>query len=117
MAILVTVVFAVPLVWLVTRTDLPGKELIYVLMTIGILTPVFLRVIGWILLFSPQIGLVNQALMGTFGLEEAPLSLYNVVGMAITQGISFVPAAFFMLVASYRAIDPALEAVVAPLAR
>jgi iron(III) transport system permease protein len=108
-AILVTLIFAVPLVWLVTRTDLPGKELIYVLMTIGILTPVFLRVIGWILLFSPQIGLVNQALMGTFGLEEAPLSLYNVVGMAITQGISFVPAAFFMLVASYRAIDPALE--------
>src|SRR3954469_9768142 len=108
-AILVTLVFAVPLVWLVTRTDLPGKELIYVLMTIGILTPVFLRVIGWILLFSPQIGLVNQALMGAFGLEEAPLSLYNVVGMAITQGISFVPAAFFILVAAYRAIDPALE--------
>lgn len=109
LAILVTLLFAVPLVWLVTRTDLPGKETIYVLMTIGILIPVFLRVIGWILLFSPQIGLVNQALMNMLGLGEAPFSLYNVVGMAITQGISFVPAAFFMLVAAYRAIDPALE--------
>jgi iron(III) transport system permease protein len=108
-AILITLVFAVPLVWLVTRTDLPGKEAIYVLMAIGILTPVFLRVIGWILLFSPQIGLVNQALMGAFGLSEPPFSLYNVVGMAITQGIAFVPAAFFMLVAAYHAIDPALE--------
>ncbi len=108
-AIAITLLFAVPLVWLVTRTDLPGKEAIYLLMTIGILTPVFLRVIGWILLFSPQIGLVNQALMNAFGLSEAPLSLYNVVGMAITQGIAFVPAAFFMLVAAYRAIDPALE--------
>ncbi len=107
--IAVTLLFAVPLVWLVSRTDLPGKEAIYVLMTIGILTPVFLRVIGWILLFSPQIGLVNQALMGLFGLDEAPLSLYNVVGMAITQGVAFVPAAFFILVAAYRAIDPALE--------
>jgi iron(III) transport system permease protein len=108
-AIGVTLLFAVPLVWLVTRTDLPGKETIYVLMTIGILIPVFLRVIGWILLFSPQIGIVNQALMAAFGLSEPPLSLYNVIGMAVTQGISFVPAAFFMIVAAYRAIDPALE--------
>jgi iron(III) transport system permease protein len=107
--IAVTLLFAVPLVWLMTRTDLPGKETIYVLMTVGILIPVFLRVIGWILLFSPQIGIVNQALMGMFGLSEAPLSLYNVFGMAVTQGISFVPAAFFMLAAAYRAIDPALE--------
>ncbi|HZR99778.1 MAG TPA: iron ABC transporter permease [Chloroflexota bacterium] len=105
----VTLLFAVPLVWLMTRTDLPGKETIYVLMTVGILIPVFLRVIGWILLFSPQIGIVNQALMNIFGLSEAPLSLYNVFGMAVTQGISFVPAAFFMLAAAYRAIDPALE--------
>jgi iron(III) transport system permease protein len=108
-AILVSLLFAVPLVWLITRTDLPGKETIYVLMTIGILIPVFLRVIGWILLFSPQIGLVNQALMALFGLSEPPFSLYNIAGMAITQGISFVPGAFFMLVAAYRAIDPALE--------
>jgi len=107
--IAVTLLFAVPLVWLMTRTDLPGKETIYVLMTVGILIPVFLRVIGWILLFSPQIGIVNQALMSLFGLSEAPLSLYNVFGMAITQGISFVPAAFFMLAAAYRAIDPSLE--------
>ena len=105
----VTLLFAVPLVWLMTRTNLPGKEVIYVLMTVGILIPVFLRVIGWILLFSPQIGIVNQALMNLFGLSEAPLSLYNVFGMAVTQGISFVPAAFFMLAAAYRAIDPALE--------
>ncbi|HZU07829.1 MAG TPA: iron ABC transporter permease [Chloroflexota bacterium] len=108
-AIGVTLLFAVPLVWLVTRTDLPGKETIYVLMTIGILIPVFLRVIGWILLFSPQIGIVNQALMAALGLSEPPLNLYNVIGMAVTQGVSFVPAAFFMIVAAYRAIDPALE--------
>src|SRR5712692_8335524 len=32
--LLVTLVFAVPIVWLVTRTDLPGKETIYLLMTV-----------------------------------------------------------------------------------
>ncbi|HYY25798.1 MAG TPA: hypothetical protein VE689_09930, partial [Candidatus Udaeobacter sp.] len=58
--VLVTLIFAVPLVWLLMRTDLPLKGTIYILMTVGILIPVFLRTIAWILLLSPRIGLVNQ---------------------------------------------------------
>ena len=46
--VLVTIAFAVPLVWLLMRTDLPLKGTIYVLMTVGILIPVFLRTIAWI---------------------------------------------------------------------
>ncbi len=75
----------------------------------GILIPVFLRTIAWILLLSPQIGLVNRWLSQIFGLEDPLLSLYNIPGMAFIQGISFVPGAFFMLAASYRSMDPALE--------
>lgn len=105
----VTLVLAVPLVWLVTRTDLPWKGAVYVLMTVGILIPVFLRTIAWILLLSPRIGLVNQWARQAFGLTEPLVSVYNIPGMAFIQGISFVPAAFFMLAAAYRTMDPALE--------
>jgi len=107
--VLVTLVFAVPLVWLLMRTDLPFKGTIYVLMTVGILIPVFLRTIAWILLLSPRIGLVNQWARQLFGLEQPLLSLYNIPGMAFIQGVSFVPSAFFMLAAAYRTMDPALE--------
>jgi len=107
--VLVTLVFAVPLVWLLMRTDLPLKGTIYVLMTVGILIPVFLRTIAWILLLSPRIGLVNQWARQLFGLEQPLLSLYNIPGMAFIQGVSFVPSAFFMLAAAYRTMDPALE--------
>jgi iron(III) transport system permease protein len=107
--VLVTLVFAVPLVWLLMRTDLPLKGTIYILMTIGILIPVFLRTIAWILLLSPRIGLVNQWAMQLFGLEQPPISLYNIPGMAFIQGVSFVPSAFFMLAAAYRTMDPSLE--------
>src|SRR5689334_23977838 len=41
--VFVALLFAVPLVWLLMRTDLPFKGTIYVLMTVGILVPVFLR--------------------------------------------------------------------------
>jgi iron(III) transport system permease protein len=107
--VLVTLVFAVPLVWLLMRTDMPLKGTVYVLMTVGILIPVFLRTIAWILLLSPRIGLVNQWARQLFGLEQPLLSLYNIPGMAFIQGVSFVPSAFFMLAAAYRTMDPALE--------
>jgi iron(III) transport system permease protein len=107
--VLVTLVFAVPLVWLLNRTDLPLKGTIYVLMTVGILVPVFLRTIAWILLLSPRIGLVNQWARQLFGIDHPLISLYNIPGMAFIQGVSFVPSAFFMLAAAYRTMDPSLE--------
>ena len=105
----VTLLFAVPLVWILMRTDIPLKKTIFVLLTVGILIPVFLRTIAWILLLSPRIGLLNQWLSQIFGLEEPPLNLYNITGMAFVQGVSFVPSAFFMLAAAYRSMDPSLE--------
>ncbi|MGH7829474.1 MAG: ABC transporter permease, partial [Candidatus Binatia bacterium] len=108
-SIAVCLFFTVPLVWLLTRTNIPLKKTIYVLLTVGILIPVFLRTIAWILLLSPRIGLINQWLQKIFALESAPLSLYNIPGMAFIQGVSFVPGAFFMLAAAYRSMDPALE--------
>jgi iron(III) transport system permease protein len=108
-SVAVALVFAVPLSWLLMRTDIPFKKTFYVLLTVGILIPVFLRTIAWILLLSPRIGLLNQWLMKLFSLDSPPLSLYNIPGMAFIQGVSFVPGAFFMLSAAYRAMDPSLE--------
>ena len=108
-SVAVALVFAIPLSWLLMRTDIPFKKTFYVLLTVGILIPVFLRTIAWILLLSPRIGLLNKWLVQIFDLHEPPLSLYNIPGMAFIQGVSFVPGAFFMLSAAYRAMDPSLE--------
>jgi iron(III) transport system permease protein len=108
-SVAITLAITVPLVWILMRTDIPLKKTIYVLLTIGILIPVFLRTIAWILLLSPRIGLVNKWLQQAFGLTEPPFNLYSLTGMAFVQGISFVPGAFFMLAAAYRSMDPSLE--------
>jgi iron(III) transport system permease protein len=105
----VTLLFSVPMVWLLSRTDIPFKGTIYVLMTVGVLIPVFLRTISLILLFSPRIGLINQWASGIFGLSQPLVNIYNIPGMAFIQGISFVPSAFFMLAGAYRTMDPSLE--------
>jgi iron(III) transport system permease protein len=108
-SVAITLLITVPLVWILMRTDIPFKKTIYVLLTIGILIPVFLRTIAWILLLSPRIGLVNKWLQQMFSLSEPPFNLYSLTGMAFVQGISFVPGAFFMLAAAYRSMDPSLE--------
>jgi len=107
--IAVALAFTVPLVWILMRTDIPLKKTIYVLLTIGILIPVFLRTIAWIILLSPRIGLLNKWLQQLFDLTSPPFNLYSITGMAFIQGVSFVPGAFFMLAAAYRAMDPSLE--------
>jgi len=105
----ITLLIAVPLVWILMRTDIPFKKTIYVLLTIGILIPVFLRTIAWIILLSPRIGLINKWLQELFALSSPPFNLYSITGMAFVQGVSFVPGAFFMLAAAYRSMDPSLE--------
>src|SRR3990172_1730149 len=54
-------------------------------------------------------GLVKQRAKQILGQDQPLVSLYNIPGMALIQGVSFVPAAFFMLAAAYRTMDPALE--------
>jgi iron(III) transport system permease protein len=108
-SVCITLLIAVPLVWILMRTDIPFKKTIYVLLTIGILIPVFLRTIAWILLLSPRIGLVNKWFQELFALSGPPFNLYSITGMAFVQGVSFVPGAFFMLAAAYRSMDPSLE--------
>ena len=105
----VNLFFAVPMAWIIHRTDLPYKNLFLTLMYIGVAIPGFLRAIAWILLLSPKIGLLNQFLRILWPGSEGPLSIYNLPGMAFVQGLMLAPVMFFMISAPFTAIDPQLE--------
>src|SRR5713226_347405 len=109
LSLLVTFIFLVPLSVLFARTDLPFRRGFIVMLSVVVLIPTFLRAIGWILLLSPEIGLINRGLMAVYPFEQAPLNIYTMGGMAFIQGLAFVPAGYFMLSPAYRAMDPALE--------
>ncbi len=107
--LVVTFIFLVPLTFLLSRSDLPFRFGFVLLLSSSILVPTFLRAIGWIMLLAPEIGIINRSLMSAFGLHEPPFPIYSMAGMAFVQGLSFVPAGYFMLAGAYRAMDPALE--------
>ena len=105
----INILFAVPIAWLVERTDLPGKTLIITLIALSILIPGFLKAMGWILLLSPQIGMANVFLINLLGLKAAPFNIYGLGGVILIQGLTFTPAMFFLISGSMRSVDPTLE--------
>jgi iron(III) transport system permease protein len=97
------------LAWLVERTNVPLKAVIYAGVPMEMAMPGMLQAMAWVLLFSPRIGFVNVVLMKTFGLSEAPVNIYSLGGMIFIEGTSLVSTAFLMLVPLFRSMDPALE--------
>lgn len=110
---LVTVAVAmtvgVPVAWLVERTDLPGKRVIYGFMTIGILIPGFFTAMGWLFFAHPRIGTLNLWLMDAFGLAQAPFPVNTIPAMGFIQGLGLAALVFVMTSASIRAMDSSLE--------
>ncbi|MFC1893939.1 ABC transporter permease [Chloroflexota bacterium] len=106
---LVSSFFAIPMSYLVHRTNIPGKGFIVTMILLQVLLPVFLKTMGWIMLGSPEIGTVNQFLRSFIPVEEGPLSVYNVPAIAIIQGLSLTPMAFLMIAGAFASINPSYE--------
>jgi iron(III) transport system permease protein len=105
-AFVVSLIFA----WLVERTDLPARGLIYVLVVATTGTPGLISAIGWGLLLNPTNGYLNVALRGMFGLHgRGPLNAYSLPAMIFVQGLALVPLTFLLITASLRNMSASLE--------
>jgi iron(III) transport system permease protein len=108
-SLLIALAFGLPAAWLVERTDLRAKTLLFTLMAIGLLIPGFAAAMGWLFLLHPRIGLVNQLLMRALHLAAPPFNILSIVGMGWVQGLNLAPLAFIMTAAVFRAMEPSLE--------
>lgn len=107
--VVVAFLFGLPIAWLAERTDLPAKPLLYALMMIGIVIPTFFVAMGWMLLLHPRIGFVNIWLQRLTGDPDVAISVANIWGMGVVEGLSLAPLAFIMTASAFRAMSPALE--------
>lgn len=108
-ALVVAMGLGLPLAWLVERTDLPGKGLVFTFMTVGLLIPGFSVALGWVFLLNPRVGVINRLLMQSFSLPTAPFSIASLPGMGFVEGISLAPVVFIMTSTVLRAIDYSFE--------
>jgi iron(III) transport system permease protein len=108
-AVLLALPVAVLFAWLIERTNMPLRTLAYALVIAPVAMPGMLLSMSWVLLLSPNVGLVNKTAMYVFGLENAPFNIYSLGGMIFTEGLRLVPTTFLLLVGAFRAMDPSLE--------
>ena len=97
------------LAWMNERTNTPFKSVFFALSLIPLVIPSILFTVAWILLASPQIGIINLVLQGWLGLEEPPFDVYSLAGMIWVDGLHYSPMAFLLMSAAFRAMDPSLE--------
>ena len=101
--------FGFPLAWLLNRTNIPMRAFCISLIAVSVIVPGMVKAMGWIILLSPQVGLINQFLIKIFGLESAPFDINSLGGIAFIQGLMLTPTLFFLLSGPMRSMDPALE--------
>src|SRR5712672_2470635 len=94
-------IVAAPMGWLVSRTDIPGRQFIRALVTASFVTPLCLGAGAWELLAAPNSGLLNQLYRFATG-ADAGEHLFNIYSMT---GIIFVISCYtfpfvFVLVAN-----------------
>jgi len=106
-----TTVFAVALgtllAYLIVRTDVPGKPLMFAASLVPLIIPGILHTIAWIFLADPNIGVLNKHIV-----EPVTGHSFNVLsrgGMIWVEGLHLSPLVFLLMVAAFRSMDPALE--------
>jgi iron(III) transport system permease protein len=99
------------LVWLIERTDLPGRNAVFGLVMLPIAIPAMAKAIGWSLLANPNVGLLNVLLRNFYEPADGfgPLNVYSLAGIIFVSSLSHVPSVTLMIAGAFRSFDPAFE--------
>lgn len=103
-----TVLIGVPLAWIVTRTDLPFKNVIKALAVLPFIFPPYIGAIAWIQLAAPYIGYLNRITM-LLGLPADTFNIYTFWGLVIVMSFRFYVYVFLTTSAALEQMDPSLE--------
>jgi iron(III) transport system permease protein len=107
-SMVIAIFFGGVIAFLVERTDAPMRNFAYGFMFIPLIMPSMLKAIGWVLLLSPNTGILNSVWYA-FGFKEPLFNSASLAAMFWVEGLSMAPLTFLMLGAAFRGMDPSLE--------
>jgi iron(III) transport system permease protein len=97
---------AVPLAWLTTRSDLPGRTVWAVLSAVPLVIPTYVGAFAYVAAFGPR-GLV-QAVLAPLGVTRMP-EVYGLAGATITLTLFTFPYLLLIVRSALAGMDPSLE--------
>ena len=96
------------LAYLIVRTDVPGKALMFAASLVPLIIPGILHTIAWTFILDPNNGVANQWVIEPLD-GHKPFNLYSIPGMIWIEGLHLAPLVFLLMAAALRSMDPSLE--------
>lgn len=103
------IVVAVPLAWLVSRTDMPLKGLVRLTVIATFIMPSYLGGVAWILLAAPRAGWLNRLAMAVTGGRTGPFNIYSFTGLVFVIAIYAYPYVFVTTSAALDLVSSEME--------
>jgi iron(III) transport system permease protein len=88
------IVFGVPMAWAISRTDMPGKGLVWAAILGTFIVPNYLGAVAWILLAGPNAGWLNRLWMAATGAAAGPFNIYSMAGLVLVIAVYSYPYVF-----------------------
>ena len=101
-----SVLLGLPLAFIISRIDIPGKNIISSFATLPMILPPFVGAYSWILLRGRN-GLITRFAERTLGVTLP--SIYGFRGITIAMSLCYYPLVFLMVQGALSVADPFLE--------
>lgn len=108
-AALLSAVMGIPLAWALSRTDVPFKGLIWLVVLGAFIVPPYLGAIGWILLAGPRSGWLNQFWFSLSGASDPLVNIYSFFGLALIIALNSFPFIFLFTKSALDLISSEME--------
>lgn len=97
---ILTIALALPGAYVFTRYRFPGKNLLLSLSTLPFVLPTVVVAAAFLALIGPR-GILNEALISLFGLEEAPIQLLNTLAIILIVHVFYNYAIALRMITSF----------------
>jgi iron(III) transport system permease protein len=102
-------VFGVPIAWAISRTDMPAKGLVRLMVFGAFITPPYLGAIGWILLAGPNAGWLNKLWMAVTGAGHGIFNVYSMPGLILVVAVTSFPYVFIFVNSALDLVSSEME--------
>ena len=108
-AMSISLVLGTSLAWIVSRTNVPGRELFKTLNLIPFFFSPYVGAIGWIFLVAPYSGLMQTTTAAFFGGPIEGPNIYSLAGVIWILSLFYTPYVYLFVISPLQRMDAAFE--------
>ena len=102
-------IVGLPIAWAVTRTDVPFKGAIRLVVLGSFIMPSYLATVSWIMLLGPNAGTINEAYKWLTGAQSGIFNIYSMSGLVFVTGLHSFAYMFIFASSALNLVNSEME--------